>query len=225
MEQERIHDQQADRGEREDPARGDRPTEERRGHHERRHRARPEHRRLPAGHRAEHHQDREPADEPAAEPQRAEQRLGDREDERDVGAGDREQVAEAGVAEVVDEIVRDRTGVAEQEAGEQRAFGRRAGPRRRAAPRRATGSRAGRAVSGATERDQLVTRSVPTACRHRKRVSKPLQRLERARRPDPVAGLEHPQLRGLLAAADEQDGAVTGGRCRRHGQTSQRVRR
>ena len=79
-----------------------------------------QHRRLPARHRAEHREDREPADETRGEAPPAQHRLGDRQRERDVRARHREQVAEAGGAEVVDEIRRDRAGVAEDEAGEQR---------------------------------------------------------------------------------------------------------
>ena len=60
VDEERVDDEQPERGEREEPAGRRGTAEERRGHRDAGHRRGPQHRRLPARHRAEQHEDREP---------------------------------------------------------------------------------------------------------------------------------------------------------------------
>ena len=113
-------------------------------------------------------------DHPPAQAEATQHRREQREHERDVLARDRGEVREARGPELLGERVGDAAGVAEQEAGEERALGRAPGARIRRAPARAVRWRAGRAEP---ERAPTPTSSVacnsPTACFHRQRTSKP----------------------------------------------------
>ena len=135
------------------------------------HRRRPQHRRLPAGHRPEHAPG--PRARPTSRlPSRSRRSNGprEREDERDVRAADREQVAEAGGAEVVDEIVGQRRGC--RRAGSRRAArvrspGAPSAPRRTAAASRVREPAERRASAPRTPTSSVDLRARATACRQR----------------------------------------------------------
>ena len=124
MQQERVGDEQHDDGTTQQPPRGRGPADERRSHREGRHDLGAQHGRLEPCRAPEHDQHGDPDHEPGAQRAAPQQRTDEREHERDVLARHREQMREAGCAEVVGDRTGHAADVADQEAREQRAIGR-----------------------------------------------------------------------------------------------------
>ena len=162
-------------------------------------------------HRREQQHDHHRGDRARPQVEPPQQRTEERERERDVLARHREQVRQAGVAVRGHDIVGNRTGIAEQESGQQRA-GRR------------------RERCGAPQHDVAQSRFASRASRHRRARAEHLHAVEapdrmapRARpsnrvgwsgpsRPlstTPVAGFEHAEPERIVAGGDHEEGAVT----------------
>ena len=123
MGEERVDDDEAGHGQRQEPKPGHRPAEEGGQQRQPRHRSGPKDRRLEPGHRAEHDQDGQAAGQPPDEPAAPQQWCGEREGQRQVLAGNHEEVREAGGPEVGRHPGRQIAVVADQEAGDQGPVG------------------------------------------------------------------------------------------------------
>ena len=211
VDEERVGEHEHDDREREDPHTGGRATEVQRRHRARGHRAGAEHRRLPARHRAEHHQQRDAGNQLCPERQTAQQRPREREDERDVGAGHGEQMRQARGAELLLDVTGQLPRVAEEEAGHQRALRRRQVP---ATGENPGAEKVGRAVQRRTsgvERAQLDG----VEARHGVPPSEALvvaaEGLEPPRHLHLVTRLEESQLSGGVATGGDEHGSCSGG--------------
>ena len=85
---------------------------------DRRHRDRTRNRRLPTRHRAEQHEDHGGTRQPTAQPEPPQHRRGEREHERDVAARHRGEMGQPCRAELLLDAFGERTGIAEEEPGE-----------------------------------------------------------------------------------------------------------
>ncbi len=125
MQEKWIDEQQEDDRVREHPHSRGRPACERREQRDRGHHRRAQHRRLEPGHRREHEHDGEREQRAPGEREATEYRPGESQHERDVLAGDDQEMTEPGVAVVGLDVGRDCTRVAEKEAGDECSVGRR----------------------------------------------------------------------------------------------------
>ena len=200
------------RREREHAQPGGRAAEVQREQRARGHRARAQHRRLPAGHRAEHA--RGPRAPRRRRPTAASRRSTGRRARartRRCRPTPRARCDSPAARNCVDDVGRGGRGC--RRAGTRRAArarlgGERVGARRARRPRTAFATRSERDRRAGASTRARARRSAPTACRHRKRVVEAVERAEPAREHDVVAGLEHAEPTGGVAVGVDRDRAV-----------------